>query len=500
NDAVGPADPLRRALEAAFRPDALVAKFRSLLGNGVWVWLPVEGFAGSTKYLWVRVSITEMDPAVTHRPRPEVKLTLRGETLEERKKTVKRGRAFDAGAIVTARGGERTADDHGHSHGHGGLDLAALRSSVRSDSWKEVAKTLTILRANTKDRDGSGEFWHRVRFRIDMGGTRALPQALQFLADTADSLGGAVARAVGATRTWEQFRHEHQPWVWYEDGRDEPVEGGVRLLVPDHMTRELPADEASSAPFVRAEGSNPRWVPPRPRTTAVPEALLRNLHPWDIPAADVVGQWVRTAARSVARETGPYRSEARRGDGRPDFASPAGLAYMHRTSHEMLRPEIEELLRGQYEVTVDGRVHHVGFELTAARVLGPQDGVVFKARRYQQIDEDREASAEQDRSTQWGGGPEGGGGADESATTARTPMEVKSAQGRKEGSAMAGTLEHNKEGVRPFRLFVFDVTVTARPAEGRGAPALEVDVPDGLVAMLPMRDGVLADGLEDHLA
>ncbi|MFJ2952924.1 hypothetical protein ACIO8H_35730, partial [Streptomyces sp. NPDC087226] len=500
NDAVGPADPLRRALEAAFRPDALVTKFRSLLGNGVWVWLPVEGFAGSTKYLWVRVSIAGMDPAGTHRRRPEVKLTLRGETLEEQKKTVKRGSAFDAGAVATARGGERTADEHGHAHGHGGIDLAALRSSVRSDGWKDVVKTLTILRANTKDPDGSGEFWHQVRFRIDMGGTRALPQALQFLADAADSLGGAVARAVGGTRTWEQFRDGHQPWVWYEDGGDELVEGGVRLLVPNHMTRELPADEAPAAPFVRAEGSNPRWAPPGPRTTPLPEALLRNLHPWDVPAADVVGQWVRTAARSVPREAGPYRSDARRGDDRPDFASLAGLAYMHRTSHEMLRPEIEKLLRGQYEVTVDGRVHHVGFELTAARVLGPRDGVVFKARRYQQIDEDRETSVERDRSTQWGGGPEAGGGADESATTARTPLEMKNTRGRKETSAMAETLEHNKEGVRPFRLLVFDVTVTARPADGRGAPTFEVDVPDGLIAMLPLRNGALADGLEDHLA
>ncbi|MFI8008422.1 hypothetical protein [Streptomyces sp. NPDC086010] len=500
DDAVGPADPLRRALEAAFRPDALITKFRSLLGNGVWVWLPVEGFAGSTKYLWVRVSIIEMDPAGTHRRRPEVKLTLRGETLEEQKKTVKRGSAFDSGAIVTARGGERTADEHGHTHGHGGLDLAALRSSARNDNWKDVVKTLTILRANTKDPDGSDEFWHQVRFRIDMGGTRALPQTLQFLADTADSLGGALARAVGATRTWEHFRHEHQPWVWYEDGRDELVEGGVRLLVPNHMTRGLPADETPAAPFMRAEGSNPRWAPPGPRTTTVPEALLRNLHPWDVPAADVVGQWVKTAARSVPREAGPYRSDALRGDDRPDFASPAGLAYMHRTSHEMLRPEIEKLLRGQYEVTVDGRVHHVGFELTTARVLGPQDGIVFKARRYQQIDEDRETSAEQDRSTTWGGGPEAGGGGDESTTTTRTPLEVRSARGRKENSAMAETLEHNKEGVRPFRLFVFDVTVTARPADGRGAPTFEVDVPDGLSAMLPLRDGTLADDLEGHLA
>jgi hypothetical protein len=166
----------------------------------------------------------------------------------------------------------------------------------------------------------------------------------------------------------------------------------------------------------------------------------------------------------------------------------------------MLRPEIEKLLRGQYEVTVDGRVHHVGFELTAARVLGPRDGVVFKARRYQQIDEDRETSVERDRSTQWGGGPEAGGGADESATTARTPLEMKNTRGLKETSAMAETLEHNKEGVRPFRLLVFDVTVTARPADGRGAPTFEVDVPDGLIAMLPLRNGALADGLEDHLA
>ncbi|MGW0792710.1 hypothetical protein ACWD04_31960 [Streptomyces sp. NPDC002911] len=492
-------DPLRRSLEAAFRSDALITKVRSLLGNGFWLWLPAEGFGGSTKYLWIRVSVTGVDRARSDRHRPEVKLTLRGESVEEKKHAAKQGHTFSTGAVFTARGGEQTQDNHHHGHGHGGADYSTGRSRTRSTAATELTKTVSIIRANTRDREGSHEFEHRLAFRIEMGGARKLPRLFDTASQAAHLLGGLVARAVHRSDQWGRFRHEHQAWTWYDDGLGRPVDGSVRLLVPRHLTREAPPGEEAPAPFRRQYGRNARWVQENEVVTPLPEALVENLHPWDMPAADAVNRWARVAA--LRGRHVPEPDTARElFSGRPDFTSTDGLAYEHFTSHNLLRPEIGALLRGRYEVTVDGRVLEVGLELTGAEELGPQSGIQFKARRYRQADEDGETSSERQDGTHHGGGPEGGGGSDGYAMTGRSPLEFKWSGGQKYTSAMSETLEHNREGVREFRYFRFDTTVVARPADGVTSRVLKVDVPGGLIGMLPLDEGRLADGLDTYLA
>lgn len=129
-DGAGPADPLRRSLEAVFASEALVARLGSLLGNGVWVWFPAKGFAGATEYVWVRVSVERVEPAHAHQHRPEVKLTLRGESLEEHKTSQKRGNTLGGGGVFTLRGGDH--DSESGQQGHVGVDYAAGTSPPRS--------------------------------------------------------------------------------------------------------------------------------------------------------------------------------------------------------------------------------------------------------------------------------------------------------------------------------------------------------------------------------
>ncbi|MCZ9343906.1 hypothetical protein NGM37_39795, partial [Streptomyces sp. TRM76130] len=138
-------------------------------------------------------------------------------------------------------------------------------------------------------------------------------------------------------------------------------------------------------------------APARPATAtragALPDALLQSLHPWDVFAADAVHRWARVAALRSSRTPDLDAELARR----PDFMSTQGLRYAHETSAGSIRPRLEEVLRHRYEVMAGGRTVRVGFELTGARPLGPAEGVRFKARRYQQDDEDHEHTEQRAR-------------------------------------------------------------------------------------------------------
>ncbi|MFF2133289.1 hypothetical protein ACFVW1_49780, partial [Streptomyces olivochromogenes] len=500
---VGGADPLRRALEAVFRPSALAARFQDLLGGGVWAWLPVKGFAGSTNYLSVHVSIDDMAPAHATRPRPEVKLTLRGESLNEGKKVDKQARTLGGGAAVTARGGEHDADSN--HQGHGGIDFVAGYADTRSSSKTELTKSVDIYRANT--REGSREFDHDVTFKIRMGTTRTLPQVINAVVEGARTLTGLAARALDRSDAWEEF-WRGEKWVWYEEhsaSSGTPVSGGVRLLVADHMTTELRSAQEPLKPFKRVFGENPVWTRPATRAEqpAVPAALLENLHPWAVPA-DAVNRWAKVAALRAVQDPsltlGIWERRAM------DFTSTAGRSYAHDTSHGMLRPRLEALLTNSYEVRVGDRVVMVGFELTGAKVLGPRDGVAFKARRYQQVDKDEETTSQRIHGSYHGGGPEGGGGAGDDALLARLPMDRRVLGEERLVSAASETAEHNKESVRKFRPYRFDLKIhfylkiVAQLADG-ARRALVVDVPHGLIGMLPLdAEGRLVDGLETFMA
>ncbi|MGW2975583.1 hypothetical protein ACWDBO_55265, partial [Streptomyces mirabilis] len=242
--------------------------------------------------------------------------------------------------------------------------------------------------------------------------------------------------------------------------------------------------------------TGPATTPPaagvRPERVA---ELLTELHPWDVPAVQAVQTWAKVVtvpSRRLPDLTVPSVADV------PALrpGTTAGYAYRNATSHALLRASISQLLAHTYVVDVGGRRVTVGFDLTSATRLDHGPDVTIKARRYQPGDEDVEARAERTRGFDHGGGPEGGGGVGPDPVLARLQYETGRAQGRSAEGSTSATVEHNREATRPYRYYRFDVTVSLRGPDGR---ELRVDVPDGLIAMLPVTDGALDPEILAHL-
>ncbi|MBV2354911.1 hypothetical protein KUM39_11120 [Streptomyces sp. J2-1] len=489
-------DPVSRALRAVYRPEAMAARTGALFDSGLWTWLPVSTFGGGTRYLYVNVTAEQVDPAHTHRVRDDVDLTLRGESTGQDKEAARTRRVLGAGITATGRGGQH--DEGTGEQGHVGLDASAGWIGKVTRGVETVEKDISIYRANTKG--GTDEFEHRVRFRVELGTTRELPEIFQLVSAPGRLIGegmGAVAARFDGRDELASFWKEMRPWVWHDDGARDLIDGEIRLLVPRHLT--MPAPETPPAApgpvFARHHGDTPRWRD-TVRRTPVSEDLRQNLHPWEVSAASAVQRWAKVAALRAVREP-------RLDEGRPwelpgaDFTTRAGLAYQHRASHAMLRPRIAELLDHSYELTVGGRKVTVGFELSDGVPHTPTASeVTHKARRYRQEDTDEERQSEQASGWYAGGGPEGGGGSGgDGALLGRAPVDRGFGTAEKNTTGLAETEESNREGTRRFRYFRFHVKVVLTP-EHRPDRQLTVDVPGGLVAMLPLGDdGSPADGI-----
>ncbi|MFC7025677.1 hypothetical protein ACFQHV_21270 [Promicromonospora thailandica] len=522
DERAGVADPLRRSLEAVFRSDALLAQMPALLSSGVWVWLPVKGFAGAAYYLWVRVTVARMDPAHGQRPRPEVKLTLRGERLHETEDGRSSRVTVLGGAAVVARGGTRSAESH--EHGHGGAELRAGRLFSRESAVSNSTKTVDIYRLGTKDEHGSHEFEHNVSFRVETAMSYDPPEIVRVVADAIGTvtrgarqlthriadvatrptglLGDPAAAVLAGSSARPTLRSERTWWLWREV---EHVEGRTRLLVPHHMTAADAVPEqgaASVAPFRRTFGQDPRWEPVDLRPHGLPPAFLENFHPGDV-NAEAINRWTWLAAVRTVRppDLTDHAVDERAGidvPARAGLSHAHDMAYLHDTSHGAVRPRIVELLSREYEVHVGTEVVKVGFELRAAREFRPEQEIRNKTRRYQQVD----TATESARSTSSGWfvslGPEGGGGGADQAFIGRLPYERKVATGEKRTAGDSATHETNQEGTRQLRYFAFDVTLVAQVATSPRR-ALRVDVTDGLVGALPVENGRLVGDLEDSL-
>lgn len=516
----GLADPLRRSLEAVYRSDALLAQMPNLLSSGAWVWLPVKGFAGATYYLWVRVTIDRVDPAHSQRPRPEVKLTLRGESVHETEAGRARGLTVLGGAAVVARAGTRSAETH--EHGHGGVDARAGRLLNRESTVNTSTKSVDIYRLGTRDEQGSYEFEHNVGFRVETAmsydppeivavvgeaistltrGARLLTHRLANVATSYTTLlPDSAAAGLAGSSTRPRLRSERTWWLWREN---ESVDGEARLLVPYHMTAAVAAKAESAAPFRRSFGQNPRWETADVEPQQLPPEFLEHLHPGDV-NADAINRWAWLAAVRTVRapDLDDHAVDERAGidvPARAGFDHVHDMAYLHDTSHGAVRPRVVGLLTGEYPVHVGTEVVKVGFELTSAREFFPDQEVRNKSRRYQQVDTATESS--RSRSSGWFAslGPEGGGGSADQAFLGRIPYEHQATAGGKQSASDSATHETNQEGTRRFRYFAFDVTLVAQATRAHRR-TLKVDVPDGLVGALPLEGDRLVGDLENSLA
>ncbi|CAG6398608.1 lonely Cys domain-containing protein [Actinacidiphila cocklensis] len=482
-------DPLSRALRAIFRSSALMLSGPALLDLGLWFAIKVEGIGGASWDQIVNVRFARVDAADAHRARPEVDLTLRGESTGERKDGSKFRRVLDFGVIAAGHGGTHVTD--GGSHGNGGLDVAGGWSAVHSQGTDGAQKDVFIYRATTKG--GSEEFQHNVALQIELGTALALPASASLVTAPGRlmNLGaGAVARIFDRRDDYDMFLETLRPWVRYDDGADRLVPGRMRVLVPSYLTAPMPeGTTAKPGPaFVRGYGQSPRWRDAVPAPAALSEELSGALHSWGVSAAAAMQRWVKVAAFDAGRE------------GRLDLATPwevpgidittkAGRDYLHDTSHTRIRPRILELLGHRHVVKVGNREVMVGFELSKAAEFAPStDEVRHKARHYRQQDAEQKAEAEHERGWYVGVGPVGGGGSGQETFLGRlTPYERASVRGGKDTAGQAQTDESNRESTRDYRYYRFWVKLVMTPLHRPGRQ-LTVDVPDGLIGMLPRDD------------
>ncbi|MFC7016202.1 hypothetical protein ACFQMH_31840, partial [Streptomyces viridiviolaceus] len=481
-------DQLVRALRSTFSSDALQSQYTALTGTGVARWFPVDGPFGSTRYVWVRVTAEVAEPH-SHRSRPEIKFTLRSEGITEDVTGHERSLAADAGVGVRTRFGNHDA--------HAGFEAEAVMAMSSAREHEAARQVLDIARANTNNTDRGEEFEHRLAVRIELRTATRPPMALAAPVDAVRQSARWVAGLVRGEAP--QPVPPARTGVWYDDGLGEgrTVPAEVRLLVPSHLT--VPADRPVPPVVVPdAAAVTPRWAAPARSVPQLPAALTDFLHPWDVPAARVVQRWAKAAAYQPVREPDLTRERAWEVPGL-DPLDMAGMRYDHHTSTPMLRANVARLLEHRYEVPVGDRTVTVGFELTAARVVGPAEGVAFKARRYQQDHFSPKSEESRSRGAVVSVGPEAGGMADGHRLYERATVDVYARSTEdKQGFEAGETRETNREATRPYRHYKFDVTVVVRPVKG-ARRELRIPVPGGLYAMLPLSGVHLAGGLEQAL-
>ncbi|WP_293986826.1 hypothetical protein [Streptomyces sp.] len=508
--------PLRRALMKQFRSETLETQWQALADEGVHHWFPVDEestalavFGGTQRHLLVSVELVKMDQAHDHRPRGDARLTSRVESIKDIRRRKRRGHSSGWGVKTTSRAGQH--DSGTDEQGHGGLDGAYGRSRRSIRIRTSNRKTVDIYRANPPD--DSQEFTHRLSFRVRLSLTNKLPEVLDSMGWVAGKTAAALAGFVGHKYTLERAWKSASLWSWRDEGAgsDREIPGIVRLLIPTHLTVTAPtvtAPERVLSLLPRSDGIKARWVTRRGPAvgtadnsgapgTLTPERvakLLTDLHPWDMPAARVIREWAKVAAERTRRV--PRLNDPRtRSVPAVEQGTLGGLFYHLDTKHGRLRVRISNLLAHTHTLNVAGRTVTVGIDLTAARALDDKD-LDFKSRRYQQNDKDNESGVEWAEGSRYDAGPEAGGGATEDfAWLGRSPYTYdQEHEGRVDGGT-AATVEHNQEAKRPVRYYVFDVTVVMR---GNGRE-LRVDVPEGLIAMLPTVDGQPAPKIIEEL-
>ncbi|MFI5635444.1 OTU domain-containing protein [Streptomyces sp. NPDC051664] len=471
NQEVIPYDHWQRAIEAVYGRHALELNFQVIYGGGLRAVFPIPGLFGSARVVSVNLIGESIDAPHAERPRPEVKLTLRGESVVESKSEEKQTPHTSIGGFLTGRGGTETSQSHGHRHG--GAELLTGYVNSRSRGEEKARKATSILRANP--RKGSHEFETTGSLRLEMAVTRgwpALVEPVSALIDSGIGVVGGVARPYrpASKELVAEWAHQHRLGLMHDHGHEEPVTAHMRLLVPAHMTealdRQRQGDERRSptAPaLTRLTGMQPTWrphIPPPLGRTA--RHLASHLHSGDIPAWQVLRDWIKRAADSTKSDLSTFHDGSHALTQRVDLTTSAGRGYQLMTSQAMLRPNLEQLLAHTYELAVNGRIARIGLDLSNARVMSEKAGRGdYKSRRYSQVDSEKGSTSHGASERFTGFGPEAGGSVGADAMLGRAPFEFGSESGSKHKATLAQTVERNKEGTQAHVHMVFDAKIVA---------------------------------------
>jgi hypothetical protein len=466
---------LLRELERSFSCEALLNQFTMLTGAGVTRWLPLPWAFGATRYLWTNVK-AQIHPATSQRKRPEVRLMTRAQAHLEtaRHKIDYRSVAF--GGQSRARIG---------TWAHAGLELGAGYTCTTGKGTEWVEREMEIDRAITEE--ASEEFTHPVTFHIRMGITTEPPEVLSAPVSGVRAVVFALADRLGQGRQAADWWYRHQPFAKQFPTPQRPddgiVHGRVRLLVPGHLVVD------GTPPHPPAPATPPGWEPSAPsphtpRSSADEELLgrlLRDGHPWALPAAAAINRWAALTAAGFRPPHDLTAPDAWRVPGL-DPTTPNGLRYAHMTSENLLRANIGRLLRHQYQVPVGDRTATVGVDITAIKPLGPQDGSTFTARHHKLTEEASKGTFEQTRGWYVEAGPEAGAEFGKRVSALEQAPFTRGMERTEEWTGETAEVEEpDQERSRRYRHYSADVDLIITGPRGR----LRVHVPDGLYFMLP---------------
>ncbi|MFI0227182.1 scabin-related ADP-ribosyltransferase [Streptomyces lydicus] len=486
-DAVPRPNLRMQALRHRFSEEALAGNLPALLGNGVHAWMPLTGAFGQTRFVSIRVTAKAFE-AVEHWTRPETTLLLGGE----------RSTALSEKQVAAT---DRKIT--GEAEGRG--SVGSIKFSGGGEAgWLSKSSDTRWISKNTKDvfrvktRDGSQEFTHPLRYRVEINGVAQGPHVVHWIGtrvkDGVLTLGSLSSRFLGTGNEVAAFWYSHQVGSWSSDSAAEGkvIDGSVRTLVPDHLTSVQPrAHVDPEVPLIDHQntlGKGVHWhTGARPVPGPVETELAAHLVPKAVPASEAVARWAAlTTLPPRQRPGGLGLSGAWQVPGL-GLDSKYGMRLRLSATDGVLRAHSGELLGHTHQLPLrDGGSVTVGLRVVRAQQVAEAQ---FKDRSYSEVED--LPLAFRTRARGWdvaGRSYASGPGANGTELRGTGGLSYGRAHGTSEEDETRLDYDNNSVTSRDLRYYSFDVEAFLIGPYG----TLAMEVPGGLYGMLPID---VAEGL-----
>ncbi|MFI2188171.1 glycosyltransferase [Streptomyces sioyaensis] len=476
-----------QALRHRFSEEALAANLPALLGNGVHAWMPITGAFGQTRFISIRVTAKAFE-AVEHWTRPETTLMLGGE----------RSTALSDKQVAAT---DRKVT--GEAEGRGSVGSVKFSGGGEA-GWLSKSSDTRWISKNTKDvfrvktREGSQEFTHPLRYRVEINVAAQGPHAVHWMGtrvrDGVLTLGSLSSRFLGTGNEVAAFWYSHQVGSWSSDSAAEGkvIDGSVRTLVPDHLTSAQPrAHVDPEAPLIDHQntlGKRVHWhTGARPAPGPVETELAAHLLPKAVPASEAVARWAALTTlppRQRPADLGLGGAWQVPGLG---LDSKYGMRLRLSATDGVLRAHSGELLGHTHQLPLrDGGSVTVGLRVVWAQQVAEAQ---FKDRSYSEVEDLPLAFRTRARGWDVAGRPYASGpGAEGTELRGTGGLSYGRAHGTSEEDETRLDYENNSVSSRELRYYGFDVEAFLIGPYG----TLAMEVPGGLYGMLPTE---VAEGL-----
>ncbi|MFF7705289.1 scabin-related ADP-ribosyltransferase [Streptomyces lydicus] len=479
-DAVPRPNLRMQALRHRFSEEALAGNLPALLGNGVHAWMPITGAFGQTHFVSIRVTAKAFE-AVEHWTRPETTLLLGGE----------RSTALSEKQVAAT---ERKVT--GEAEGRGSLGSVKFSGGGEA-GWLSKSSDTRWISKNTKDvfrvktAEGSQEFTHPLRYRVEINGAAQGPHVVHWLGtrvkDGVLTLGSLSSRFLDTGNEVAAFWYSHQVGSWSSDSAAEGkvIDGSVRTLVPDHLTSVQPrAHVDPEVPLIDRRhtlGKGVHWhTGARPAPGPVETELAAHLLPKAVPASEAVARWAAlTTLPPRQRPADPGVGGAWQVPGL-GLDSKHGMRLRLSATDGVLRAHSGELLGHTYRLPLrDGGSVTVGLRVVRAQQVAEAQ---FKDRSYSEAEE--LPLAVRTRARGWdvaGRSYASGPGTDGTELRGSGGLSYGRVHGTSEEDETRLDYDNNSVTSRDMRYYGFDVEAFLIGPYG----TLAMEVPEGLYGMLP---------------